>query len=159
MLLLLNNIAPGCTRDELKHFVRHAIRNGWMARLLYHPKVEKADILKIKVKDSHDWEHHGLIRISPSSAGPMVMELLREGKLRGRSVQVRGYRSRRRHDRRRAYTDPLLLNFSDRRALQRRRDIRLATTRPALRKAERFPPTRGYEWRLRKRGPRNPDKQ
>lgn len=151
MLLFLCNIPSGSTRDELKRFVRMAIRTDWMARLLYHPKVEKADILKIKTKGHSTWEHHGLVRISPSSAGPMVMELLRQRKFRGRGLDVRTYNSRRLHDRRHAYTDPLLLEFKDRRDMERRRDLKLSTTRPAMRRVEYLNPNKGYEWRIRRR--------
>jgi hypothetical protein len=153
MLLFLRNIPLGCTRDELKRFVRQTIRNGWLARLLYHPRVEKTDILKMKARDSSQWEFHGLVRISPSSAGPMVMQLLRESTLRGHKLHVQSYRSRRIHDRRRAYTDPRLLGFDDRRVAQRRRDLKLTTLRPVLQSQTRIGPGKGYEFRLRKRRP------
>jgi len=151
MLLFLRNIPSGSTRDELKQFVRLTIRTSWMARLLYHPKVEKADILKIKHNGSNNWEHHGLVRISPSNAASMVMHMLRQRRFRGRALQVRPYQSRRLHDRRRAYTDPALLEFNERRKSDRRRDLQITTTRPSLRRSDPAPALRGDDWRRRQR--------
>ena len=153
MLLFLYDIPPGVSREELARVVRAIVHGGWLARLFYHPRVEKADILKIRVRDSRTWEHHGLIRITPSNAGPVVMEMLRKTRLWGRLPDVRAYHSRRPYDRRRAYTDPCLLDFPERRQSERRREQQIVTTRPGDSRTTNAPPQR-YDWQTRHR-PRN----
>ena len=144
MMSYCKNLPLGTNNVEFKRFLEHRLRAAWMISALFHPKVVKANVLRVKDRTTGTWECQGLIRILPDICGKPVLRHLNGVKFYGRELAVRPYFPRHGHDRRVAYTDPRLLSFPDRREQTRRRENLLFTTaRHRVRANDPFSSQRG----------------
>ncbi len=131
MWILVTNISPAATHDDIYRFAKRGLKGRWMPiATASRGKVKRCGIMRISNSGKTVLEFHGLVSIEPIRSAMQAIERLHGRKMRGVNVGVRRYFSRStERDRRNLFEQQPLSEEDERRRSDRRRaEIRVDKT-------------------------------
>jgi len=90
MKVFIPRIPMPTTRAELKHFVEDEINSWFHLPFTDEPKILNSEILEIAEQNGVR-DHHGLVTVTPDSAGKKLIDHLSGKRIHGKQVFLREY--------------------------------------------------------------------
>ena len=128
MLVFIRLLPDAVTRGDLRQFVIQGCQPSILRPLRRPARINRFEIVKITNLRTKTVEYHGLAEIEPAKAALSVIKRLNRAELKGRKIEVRKfYRRSQLRDRRGQQPPVEHLSIHDRRKLNRRRILQVAT--------------------------------
>jgi hypothetical protein len=118
MILFIRKIPKGTLPSELHDVVSPALNGGLFAT---SGQIQKVEILAIKIKETSDYEFHGLVYVDSDIAAKRALNKLRGTSINGMPVTFHEYTQRNWHNDRRETQLPATANIQEKRSKDRRR--------------------------------------
>ncbi|TAK64181.1 RNA-binding protein [Methylobacter sp.] len=118
MIILLKNILSNTTEKDIEDFIQPAIKGSLLSK---RGQIEHISILRQKDSSMEDFECHGLVTITPDSVAIKAINKLNKKRIKGKSVVVREYQTRRWHNDPRISREQLVEASKNKRKGDRRR--------------------------------------
>lgn len=118
MILFIRKIPKGTLPSELHDFVSPALKGGLFAE---SGQIQKVEILAIKIKETSEYEFHGLVHIDSDTAAKRALNKLRGSSINGMPVTFHEYTQRNWHNDRRETQTTQPAEIMEKRIKDRRR--------------------------------------